>query len=105
MHPIKATCGYQLSIRADSHASNLTAAAAGRCKGLRRSVRHIPNPHRTIIRPRDDQSPVRRERERLDQLNVTLETVADLPLGDVPNLEHQKLSYVENSPRERRWRW
>jgi len=100
MHPIKATGRYQSFIRADSHASNLTAAAAGRCKGLRRSVRHIPNPHRTIIRPRDDQSPARGESERLGWLNVTLETVADLPLGDVPNLERQKLSYVEHSPRE-----
>jgi len=97
---IKATGGYQSSIRADSHTSNLTTPAAGRYKGLRRSVRHIPNLHRTISRPRDDQSAVRRESERVSRPGVSLEAVADFPLGDVPNLEHQKLANVEHSPRE-----
>ena len=71
---------------------------AGDYKGLRRAVLHIPNPRRAITRPRDEESPVRRESYREGHLGVTLESVADSPLGDVPNLERQKLFYVEHLP-------
>ena len=77
--------------------------AVGDCKGLRRPVRHIPNPHRAIARPRDEESPVRRENGRVDHVSVTLESAMGFPLGDIPNLERQKLFYVERSPRKR-WR-
>ena len=107
MHPSKrlqttyriaATGGYQSPIRADSHTFNPSASAVGDLKGLRRPVCHIPNPRRTIVRPRDKQSPVRRERERVDLLGVTLEFFVDLLLGNIPNLECQESSYVEHSP-------
>ena len=84
------TGSHKSSIRADSHAFNLTISTVDVCKGLRRPVRHIPNPHRTISRPRDEESPVRRENDRVDRTGVTLEFSTDPPLGNIPNLERQK---------------
>jgi len=52
------------------------------------------------MRHGDEQSAVRRESERGDPPGVTLEAVVNFPLGDVPNLERQKSSYVEHSPRK-----
>ena len=94
-----ATGGYQSPIRADSYAFNPSTSAVGDWKGLRRPVFHIPNPRCTIVRPRDDQSPVRRESKRVDHLGVTLESAADFLLGNVPNLERKKSRHVEHSAR------
>ena len=94
------TSSYQSSIRVDSHAVYTGAKYFGDYKGLQQPARHLPNPCRTVIRPRENQPPIRRESDRADYIGVTLECFADLPPGDIPNLECQKSSYVEHLPRK-----
>src|SRR5579872_3562336 len=89
---IKTPSGYKSSIRADRHAGHPSINIVweiGDSKGLRGPISHIPNPRRAISRPRDDEPPVGRERERVDLLGVTLECMANPLLGDIPNLERQ----------------
>ena len=91
---VKATSGHKSSIGTDGHASNRSANSAGVCKGLRRPVRDLPNLRHTIFRPRYEESPVRRENDRVDLFCVTPEYAEDSPCGDTPNLECQKLCHV-----------
>jgi len=99
-YPIITTGGYQSSSRADSHAVYTGTNIVGDCKGLQQPARHIPNLCRTIIRPRENQPPIRRESDRADRPGVTLECFADSPLGNIPNLERQNSPYVEHLPRK-----
>ena len=102
-HRIEATGSNQSPIRADGDASNSSVnivRQVGDRKRLRAPVSHVPNPRRPIARPGHNQPPVRREREGVYLLRVTLESVADPLLGDVPNLERQKSCYVEHSARK-----
>ena len=94
---IKTSSGYQWTIATDGHTSDSSISIIEEicdCKRLGRPVGHIPNPRYTIVRPGDDKPPIRGEREGADLLRVAMERVADLFLGDVPNLEHQKPCFV-----------
>ena len=95
-HTTPVTGGEQLSIGAGGYGGKHTTIARGH-KGFHCPISYVKNPHCAIKPCRDDQPPIQRERDRARTIaSVTSEFVANLPLGDIPNLEPRKPQCIEH---------